>query len=1029
VSLERPSRSTRAVLAGSAEEFAEAAEPVIAHASQGGPPASLVAVKVDSPAAATAGTARPDAGVGSALREQVVELIRRNLRGSDVVSPATDDLYVLLRGATHEQGCYVATRLCSAIRNHAFAASGATERARAGVTASMGVASAPLHGSALSTLTAAAARAAAAVSAEGGDGAVVAADGPDMGARRTLDIDRFVGRTEELALLRKMLDEAIAGSPRAVAVLGEVGLGRTALLRQLAPEVRLRGGSLVIARARGSTVRSSYAVWRQVLQAIRRLPDAPERSWHELTNLDPGLHGASEGRAASKYRLLEELAEYIRIASHARPLVLVLEEMQVADAASWDVLDHLLTQVERERLLIGVTLREDPGQTEIVARRQALQRIDAYKEIRLSRLTRDEAKRWLESAMHRQEVGRELLAYIYRHTEGNPFAITQLLRCMVEERSIWHNGTQWEWSPPSELRLPASVEEMIARRLGRLSPATMEVLTTAAVVGREFEVDVLVAAGDGSAERVRAAIDEAVSAEFVHPNNERGGGAQEFVHGKIADVILASTRPDTLTRAHERVARALEGRPRSAPEAAFHFDQAGCQGDAYRLALQAVTEVEAGSHHGNAGEYLEIAARNATTPGDLAEVRVRMAQLAESRGRYDEAEELCDLAIEWFQGQGDRSRALTLRRIRVVARKELGEHTKITLDALKALDEEAEALGNVRERVEILTLISQTYSRIGESKEAERIAAECVQTAEQLGDPALLAGALNRLAITVEPESPQRARAYYERSLALYQQLGDVRGQARCYSNLGIVAHIEGRYDDARKSLTMAISLARAAGFPEQTGLASLNLGVMTMRRGEHDRARELFSDAMTQFAALKNSEMQLYALYNLANLDYELRLFASAAELYEASVSLARRIGHTEIEAHALAREGMCHLDLGHPDAARVSLAALEHGIAGRTGWFSGREFTESLRIRVTAVDGRSREAMELFESWLAAAQAASDRTGAGFIIASCAFDLAQVNPERIREAVRLFANEVRQVGGTRVLKEFGDAEPAQAS
>src|SRR6185503_18963968 len=215
------------------------------------------------------------------------------------------------------------------------------------------------------------------------------------------------------------------------------------------------------------------------------------------------------------------------------------------------------------------------------------------------------------------------------------------------------------------------------------------------------------------------------------------------------------------------VARALQARPRSAAETAVHFDLAGCAPDAYKFALEAATHAEAVYSYDAAGEFLQIAARNATSPGELAEVRVRLAQLAETLGRYDEAEELCDLAIEWFAGQGDRHRALTLRRMRERARKELGQHAKVTLEALTTLDKEAEELGFVRERVEILTMLSQTYGRLGESKNAEGLALKCVEMAEQLGDEALIAGALQRFAITVEQENPGRAREYYESALQI----------------------------------------------------------------------------------------------------------------------------------------------------------------------------------------------------------------------------------------------------------------------
>ena len=79
-----------------------------------------------------------------------------------------------------------------------------------------------------------------------------------------------------------------------------------------------------------------------------------------------------------------------------------------------------------------------------------------------------------------------------------------------------------------------------------------------------------------------------------------------------------------------------------------------------------------------------------------------LAHLAETGGRFDEVEELCDLAIEWFDGQGDERRALTLERMRERARMELGQPARVTLDALMALDAEAKRLGFDHERVALL---------------------------------------------------------------------------------------------------------------------------------------------------------------------------------------------------------------------------------------------------------------------------------------------------------------------------------------
>lgn len=1022
--MERPTRATRAVLTTSADEFASVATPAINAATGGGTAASILAVRVDSNAGAGPG----ENGNIAAVREQVIELVRRNLRGTDVVAHASpDDVLVLLQGAAASPAVYVATRLCAAVRNHAFAGIGG-ERPRPGVTVSIGVAAAAAHGADLATLSEAARRACATVADGGGDGTAVVEATPGDSPTRQLELGRFIGRAEELATLRRWLEEAITGLPRAVAVIGEAGAGRSALLRQLAPEVRLRGGSLVVARAKQLGVRTPYGIWSQVLRALGRLPDAPTRNWQELSKLQPEIPGTAESRAGSQYRLLEEISQYVRLAARSRPLVLILDEMQWVDTASWDVLDHLFTQFERERILIGLTIRDEVGQTDVAERRRALSRVECYHELRLSRLTRDELKRWLEAAMHRQEAGRELLAYVYRHTEGNPLAIMQLLRCMVEEGSLRQKDHRWEWTPPSELQLPAGIDAVIARRVAHFTPAHQAILGTAAVLGREFQVEVLHATQVATREEVRAAIDEAVAKDILQPNYERGGGGQGFSHSRIADGFVAAIPPDKLPGVHERVARALTGRPYSAAEAAVHFEQAGCALDAYRSGLEAAAQMENLYAYEAAGEFLQIAARNATSPGELAEVRVQLAYLADTLGRFDEAEELCDLAIEWFAGQGDRGRALSLKRLREKARKELGQHARATLDALRVLDEEAEALGALRERVEILTMLSQTYGRVGDNKEAERLAAECVKMAEQMNDDQLLAGALNRLAIAVEQEHPRHALEYYERALELYQAAGNVRGQANCHSNLGIVAHLEGRHDDARKELTIAISLARAAGMPDLSGTASVNLGVLMQKLGEYDRARELYDDALALCAGAKNSELQLYVLYNMANLDRERRDFSSGAQLYENCASLAQRIGQVDVELGALSGEGICLLEMGRIDDAKVPLAAIEDRLGGVTGWFQGRELVEALRIRIAASEGRSEDVVKLYEAGRALAERAADLSSAAWLTAMVADALHTADPAHLKAAMDKFSQAVDTLGYAELTQKFEELQGLQA-
>lgn len=282
---------------------------------------------------------------------------------------------------------------------------------------------------------------------------------------------------------------------------------------------------------------------------------------------------------------------------------------------------------------------------------------------------------------------------------------------------------------------------------------------------------------------------------------------------------------------------------------------------------------------------------------------------------------------------------------------------------------------------------------------------------EKLGDPALLADAHNRLAVTMQVERPEQAIETLRRALTIYQTLGDRRGQARCHNNIGIIFSRRNDWPNAQRAFTTAMSLARTAGAPDMWGLAGLNLGVSDMLCGEYDRARELFGEALAVFATVKYSERQLYALFNLAHLDRERGVYDSAAELYEVAASLAQRIGQLDVEIGALAGAGLSLLKQGKLDAARVAFLSAEERMSARPDWFQGRELVEALSVAIAAADERLPAAVQRFEEAVALAEA-NDLYCAAWLTVECAALLMDHDPDRIRPSVTRYVDRVKSLG-----------------
>jgi tetratricopeptide (TPR) repeat protein len=272
---------------------------------------------------------------------------------------------------------------------------------------------------------------------------------------------------------------------------------------------------------------------------------------------------------------------------------------------------------------------------------------------------------------------------------------------------------------------------------------------------------------------------------------------------------------------------------------------------------------------------------------------------------------------------------------------------------------------------------------------------------------------------TLLAESPARARVEHARALELYERIGDIRGQGRAHVNMGIAAQFEARFDEGADAFGRAISVAKAAGMPDIWGLAALNLGVSFQQRGDYDRARERLGEALGLFATVKQAEYQLVALYNMAHVERELALWDSAAGLYEATTSLAQRIGQSDIEIGATAGGGLCQLELGRLDLARAALSEVRARMELRPEWFQGREIAEALRIRLDTVDDRREDALRLFETAVALAEAADFYTAA-WLAVECAPALFAFDRSRVLRQIDRFATKVRQLSNPEMTRRY---------
>ena len=384
----------------------------------------------------------------------------------------------------------------------------------------------------------------------------------------------FVGREQEVKQLESAFDAALSGQGSLLMIVGEPGIGKTTITEQLATYVGMRGGKSLVGHCyEEGSLSLPYLPFVEAMRSYVMQQDREElasqlgqgaadvaRIVSEVRDRVNVVPATSSSPEEERFRLFQAVAGFLRNASSAQALCLVLEDLHDADKGTMEMLVHLARNLAGARILLVGTYRDvEVDRTHPLSAALAeLRRVESFQRIPLRGLSPDEVQRML-SNIAGQEVPFVLAEAVYRQTEGNPLFIQEVIRYAAESGLIKREGEQWVATTDSLItQIPEGLRDVIGRRLSGLSEDCSKVLSVASVIGRDFAADVLQRVGGISEDALMSALEEAMRVSLIE---EMKGGREaryRFTHAFFRQTLYEEMIAPRRLRMHNEVAKALE---------------------------------------------------------------------------------------------------------------------------------------------------------------------------------------------------------------------------------------------------------------------------------------------------------------------------------------------------------------------------------------------------------------------------------------------------------------------------------------
>ncbi len=647
------------------------------------------------------------------------------------------------------------------------------------------------------------------------------------------------------------------------------------------------------------------------------------------------------------------LSVLLRCESLQRPLILHLDDAHWADDDTRDFLPYLvrtLTADENRHYPIAIlaTLRPEG---------EPVMPVDAFpvRELALGGLDEASLEQMSSKALG-GPVSPDLVDFLRKRAEGNPFFVEQALQYLRENELIVRRGGVFDLADTGQVDLLSTdIQSILVARLDRLTREVREVVQSAAVLGREFEIRLLAEMlHDGG---LPGKVRQAEESDIWFPLNEI---RYIFRHALMRDAAYSMQLRSRQRQLHGLAVDALE--KLYADDLTPYFGELAYHSErAYQIE--------------KARKYLELA-------GDVARDQYQNAQALDYYKhalRFTPEDDL------------EKRYQLHLNREKILAHWDQREEQVRELDTLQTL---ADRIGDPDKLIQARLRRANYVGYIGDYHLARELAGEALQTSLQIGRYDLVGEAyllmcdalfhqgafseaiengnagvelarehglvkneaqlLNMIGMAVLETEPGRASIYFEQARKIFKGLGDISNLLMPTNNLGQLAGMRADFSSAQKYFEEALALTREIGNRKGESVLLNNLGWIAGLQGDYRKARRFSERNLLVCREAGERYAEIYTLINLSAYAEALEDFEAAIKYAEQGLELARQSGEASGEAWALTYLGHTLFAVGQFERAQDCYRAavqirrgLDQGVletepaagSARTALFLGEE------------------------------------------------------------------------------------------